>query len=395
MFSRRLEWLPGENPLGALETRLRALATDFFDLTAGNPTQVGLPARGPAIAAALADLGVQDYTPFALGDPRAREAVGQDYARLGASVAPEQIVLTASSSESYAWLFKLLCDPGDAVLVPLPSYPLFDYLAGLEGVALRRYQLAFDGEWHIDWPSLAAAAPGARAIVVVSPNNPTGSLLKRAEWQRLQALAAAHDLAVIIDEVFVDYGFAPAPDALGTVAAAATPAALSFALGGLSKGAGLPQLKLGWLAALGPAPAVQAALARLELIADSYLSVATPVARALPALLALGAEIRVDIRARVQHNRAALQAALGADAPVSWLPCEAGWSAILRLPTVRSDEAWALTLLQEDRVLVQPGYFFDLAGLPHLGAPLVISLLTEPRVFATGVARIVARARAF
>jgi alanine-synthesizing transaminase len=399
MFSRRLAWGVGENPLGALEARVRAEDGPLFDLTSSNPTRVGLPARGSAIAAALADSApipaIAEYLPHPLGLPTARAAVAGEYARQGAVVDPDHIVLTASSSESYAWLLKLLCDPGDVVLVPEPSYPLFDYLAGLEGVVARRYQLAFDGDWHIDWPSLTAALPGARALIVVNPNNPTGSFISRADWQRLAALAAAHEVALIADEVFADYAFAPADDAVITVAAEAAPPALTFVLGGLSKAAGLPQLKLGWVALLGPAALAQAARARLELIADSYLSVGTPVARALPALLAVGADLRRDLRARVDENRALLSSTLGRDLPISWIRGAAGWSAILRVPAVRSDEAWALALLEEDRVLVQPGYFFDLASVPGLGATLVVSLLTPPATFATGLQHIIARAARF
>jgi alanine-synthesizing transaminase len=395
MFSARLDWTTADNALSRLEAQLRAAGGPFIDLTSSNPTQVGLPARGLALAAALADPAIADYTPHALGLPRARAAIARDYARLGAVVDPDHIVLTASSSESYAWLFKLLCDPGDVVLVPAPSYPMFDYLAALEGLRVRHHPLAFDGDWHIDWPALTAALPGARVVIVVSPNNPTGSFLTRGDFTRLCALAAQHDVAIVVDEVFADYAFAPPADAIITVAAQPPPAALTFALGGLSKAAGLPQLKLGWIATLGPIDRVQSALGRLELIADSYLSVGTPVANALPALLALGADVRGDITARITVNRATLGTALGRDVPVSWLPAAGGWSAILRVPAVQTDEAWAIGLLQEDRVLVQPGYFFDLGGVPGLGTTLVVSLLSRPDQFGAGLERIVARARRF
>jgi alanine-synthesizing transaminase len=393
MFSARLDWSTGDNALARLEAQLRADGGPLIDLTPSNPTKVGLPARGTALAAAFADPAIADYTPHARGLPRARAAVARDYARLGANVDPDRIVLTASSSESYAWLFKLSCDPGDTVLVPEPSYPLFDSLAALEGLQVRRYPLAFDGEWHIDWPALTAALPGARVITVVSPNNPTGSFLSRGDFVRLAALAAQHDVPLVVDEVFADYAFAPAPDAVRTVAAESAPPTLTFALGGLSKGAGLPQMKLGWVAVLGPEASVQQALARLDVIADSYLSVGTPVAHALPALLDVGADIRRDITARIVQNRAHLIAALDRDVPVSWLPAAGGWSAILRVPAVQTDEAWALTLLQEERVLVQPGYFFDLGNVPGLGTTLVVSLLPPPDEFAAGLDRIVAHAR--
>lgn len=329
------------------------------------------------------------YHPHPLGSPAARAAVAAEYARLGAAVAADELVLSASSSEAYAWIWKLLCDPGEAVLVPEPSYPLFGYLAGLEGVTARPYRLVFTGEWHIDWASVEHALPGARAVVVVNPNNPTGSFLRAADLRHFSTLAARHGAALVVDEVFADYAFAPPPEVVRTVAAAGPLGALTFALGGLSKASGLPQMKLGWTAVLGPPELRAAALARLALIADTYLSVGTPVLRALPRLLPIGEEIRRDITARVAANRATLAALVPQGSPVSWLPAEGGWSAILRLPGTRSDEAWALELLEADGVLVQPGYFFDLTGV---GTTVVVSLLGPPTAFAAGITRILARA---
>jgi alanine-synthesizing transaminase len=388
LFSKRLDWRLEENELAALYRRRLAQGDRILDLTISNPTAVGLPSRGEALAAALSHPAVGSYEPSPLGPLEAREAVGREYARLGATVPPGRIVLTASSSESYALLFKLLADPGDTVLVPEPSYPLFDYLARLEGIIPRRYRLAFDGDWHIDWSSVEGA--GARVIVLCNPNNPTGSFLRRGDLQRLTELCDRSRLAVIVDEVFADYPFAPAADAVATVAGEPLPMA-AFALGGLSKSCGLPQMKVGWIAALGSEPMARAALHRLELVADTYLSVGTPVLRALPSLLAIGETIRDDIRARITTNRTALSAALPADGPVSWLPAEAAWSAILRVPAVRNDEEWALDLLANDGVLVQPGYLFDLTGL---GSTLVLSLLTPPDDFRQGVEAITAQARA-
>jgi alanine-synthesizing transaminase len=303
-------------------------------------------------------------------------------------VAPAAIALTSSSSESYSWLFKLLCDPGGTVLVPRPSYPLFDYLAGLEGVQARPYRLAVDvdGEWHIDWSSVDVG--GASAFVVVSPNNPTGSYLRDGDRARLAALAAVQRLPIIADEVFADFPLAPAADAVRTFAARPPAGALAFCLGGLSKSCGLPQMKLGWIAAVGEPALVADALARLELVADTYLSVGAPVTTALPRLLALGADLRRQIAERAAANRAQLAAAVRGSA-CTLLPTEGGWSAIVRVPAVESDEAWALALLAEHDVLVQPGYFFDLEGL---GATVVLSLLPEPAVFAEGVRRLCTRA---
>jgi alanine-synthesizing transaminase len=383
-FSDRLPWIATENRLAQREAARRAADRPVLDLTLTNPTQVGLSYPAHELAVALADPGVATYEPSPFGLLPAREAVAEDFARRGATVAPDAIALTASSSESYGLLFKLLANPGDAVLVPQPSYPLFDYLARLEGVEPRAYQLRFDGRWRIDWDSLVLE--GARAICVVNPNNPTGSFLSMDELARLSALAAEREIPLIVDEVFADYAFAPALDAAVAVASRELPA-LTFCLGGLSKGAGLPQLKLGWIGSCGPQALVAEAVRRLELICDTYLSVGTPVQRALPALLELGADLRAQIGKRAQTNRQRLAATFGRGSPCTLLPAEGGWSAILRVPAVMSDEEWALTLLDRDGVLVQPGYFFDL----ELGTTLVLSLLTHPATLSEGARRIAER----
>jgi aspartate/methionine/tyrosine aminotransferase len=382
-FSQRLAWGAQENRLARAESERRTSGLPFFDLTLSNPTQAELPYPAAAIAQAFADPAAALYHPTPRGLPQARVAVASDYARRGASIVSDDIFLTASSSESYALLFKLLGDPGDVVLVPEPSYPLFDYLANLEGLVPRPYRLAFDGRWHIDFDGLDFA--GVAAIVVVSPNNPTGSYLGAEDCDRLTTLAAEHGLAILADEVFADFPLSPAADAVVAMAARASPA-LIFSLGGLSKASGLPQMKLGWIAATGPRELIQPALANLELVADTYLSVSTPVQLALPKLIELGAEIRRAIHERVQRNRHALANRIDTHSPCTLLPAEAGWSAIVRVPEIMSDEEWALHLVREDGVLVQPGYFFDL----HLGATLVVSMLTPPATFDHGVACILA-----
>jgi alanine-synthesizing transaminase len=389
--SRRLEWEPAENALAAVWRE--ASARGALDLTETNPTRVGLAYPNQAIAAALARAPVANYDPAPLGQASARAEVAAQYARCGVTVAPGRVVLTASSSESYGFLFKLCCDPGDAVLIPEPSYPLFEYLTRLEGVVPVGYRLAFDGVWHVDFSSVTEAVTRARrdgrrprAIIVVNPNNPTGSFLKRDELERLSAVAVNEELAIVSDEVFADYPFAPDPTRVTT--AAGDPAldarASVFSLGGLSKSCGLPQLKLGWILA-GGRDAAQS-VAALELIADTYLSVATPVQAALGDLLALGAEVRAAIAGRVAENRARLLAALPPESGCTLLPTEGGWSAILRVPANRTDEEWAAALATEAGVLVQPGYFFDLRG----GTFLVLSLLPAPDVFAGAIARLVA-----
>ena len=383
-FSRRLAWTTAENALARAEAAARTAGRRLLDLTVSNPTQVGLCYPNQEIARAFADAAAIPYQPAPFGLSSARAAVVADYARRVVEVDVNQVVLTASSSESYALLFKLLGDPGQSVLCPEPSYPLFEYLARLEGLRPQPYRLRFDGHWHIDFASLDLA--DAAAIILVSPNNPTGSFVSDDDFDRLAQLAAEHGLAMIVDEVFADFPFSPANGAITAVAGRPSPA-LVFSLGGLSKSCGLPHLKLGWMVATGPTVVVSDALARLELIADTYLSVGTPVQLALPGLLQAGAAIRRQIIERLQHNRRALLGALGTDSPCTLLPAEAGWCAILRVPEIMSDEAWASTLLEQDGVLLQPGYFFDLA----MGATLVLSLIVQEQVFAEGVARLLAR----
>jgi aspartate/methionine/tyrosine aminotransferase len=382
-FSRRLAWGAPENRLAVAEAERRQSGLPLFDLTLSNPTQAELPYPAEAIAQAFAEAARATYQPAPRGLAQARAAVVADYARRNVAIDSERVFLTASSSESYALLFKLLGDPGQTVLVPEPGYPLFDYLACLEGLLPRPYRLEFDGRWHIDFDSLDFA--NAAAVVVVSPNNPTGSYIGAEDCDRLATLAAERVLAIIADEVFADFPIAPAADAVTAIAGCELPA-LTFSLGGLSKSSGLPHMKLGWIAASGPSALVEPALANLELIADTYLSVGTPVQGALPRLLELGARIRGDIQSRVLRNRRALAASIGAQSPWTLLPAEAGWSAILRVPEIMSDEEWALRLLREDGVLVQPGYFFDL----QLGATLVVSLLAPPAVFDHGIGRVLA-----
>jgi aspartate/methionine/tyrosine aminotransferase len=392
-FSRRLAWDRAENALAALERARRARGDEVLDLTISNPTQVGLPDLGPRLREALAADTSGAYEPDPAGAPAARAAIADELGSGGAPIAPERLLLTASSSESYAFLFKVLCDPGDAVLVPEPSYPLFEYLARLEGVEPVPYRLAYDGAWHVDLGSLdealAAARGRARALVVVNPNNPTGSFLKRFELPALAARCEAHGLAAIADEVFAPYAAGDDPARVRALAteAAFTERALTFALGGLSKSCGLPQLKLGWIAAAGPPASVGEAVARLALVADTYLSVGAPVQAATARLLAIGRDARRAIAARVAENRARLVAALAAPSPCTLLAAEGGWSALVRVPATRSDEAWASDLLERDGVLVHPGYFFDLRG----GTFLVLSLLPRPETFAEGVRRLVTR----
>ncbi|HEV8267487.1 MAG TPA: pyridoxal phosphate-dependent aminotransferase [Thermoanaerobaculia bacterium] len=384
-FSRRTPALQGEN---LLTRALRARTRPYIDLTVTNPTAVGLSA-GDAWRASLADAAVASYEPDPRGRLSAREAVASWYGARGVAAAPERIVLAASSSEAYAWLFKLLAGPGDAVLVPAPSYPLLDALAGLEGVALEKYRLPPEDGYRLHaglvdeaWSRVSSEGKRVAAVVVVNPNNPTGSSLSREELIRLLELGARHGFAVISDEVFLDYRFEPRE---GDVRVAARETAgLVFSLGGLSKSAALPQLKLSWILANGPAPVLDEALARLDWIADAFLSVGTPVQVALPALLAHGESAARFVRERILANLETLAKRFGPGAAARLLPVEGGWSAVLRVPAVEAEEALVLRLLSEHDVLVHPGYFFD---FPH-EAFLVFSLLPEPARFSEGVGRV-------
>ncbi len=376
VFSSRLQWDSQPNPLSILLAEKRRSGAAILDLTESNPTRAGLDYPGGELLAALADSRSLLYDPDPRGLLAAREAVSGYYAQRGVEVPPSRILLTASTSEAYSYLFKLLADPGDEILVPRPSYPLFDYLAAMESVRVVQYPLRYDGVWHIDFDALAnAITPRTRAIVVVNPNNPTGSYLKRSEWERLQAFG----LPILSDEVFSDFGFGPSADRVATLAGQSN--ALTFSMSGLSKIAGLPQMKLGWIVAGGPNHA--AALEGLEWIADTFLSVATPVQWALPRTLAASATVQEQIRQRTRANLGHL-VACAAGSPCRCLRSEGGWYAILEVPRIRTEEEWAPGLLADSDVLVQPGFFYDFEA----EAFLVLSLLTPPAIFAEGVRRI-------
>jgi aspartate/methionine/tyrosine aminotransferase len=382
MFSSRVPGTLHLNRLSLASTAHRAAGLALIDLTVTNPTAVGIRYPGDVLAS-LADGRGASYQPEPFGLSTARAAVCADYARRGISVAEERIVLTSSTSEAYSLLFKLLCAPsGDDVLVPAPSYPLFDHLTQLDGVASRAYALEYHGRWELDVESVDEAwTDRTRAVLAVSPNNPTGSLLSPAELDVLSSRCAGREAALIVDEVFADYAF----DATaGPAVPAGNPDCLAFYLGGLSKSAGLPQVKLGWIRVEGPDPLVTAALARLELICDTYLSVSTPVQVAAPALIESGATIRVEIGDRIRTNHAALQAAAAFNPSVQLLAADGGWSAVIRVPSTWTEEELVIALLNKRGVLVHPGFFFDFAH----EAFLVLSLLPEPTLFNDGVARV-------
>ena len=361
MFSRRLLWNQSTN---ALSERIASRSKPYLDLTISNPTTAGFVWRDDLLSE-LSSARALSYSPDARGMASARDAVGE-YLGMDA----DKIVLTASTSEAYSFLFQLVADAGDEVLAPQPSYPLFEFLAGLSNVRMTSYPLFYDHGWSIDIGGLEAAiTPRTRAIVLVNPNNPTGGYLKRAELSELERICLKHDLALISDEVFADFRL-QRDDGSAVECVAKETAVTAFSLGGLSKACGLPQLKLGWIAS-NSADAV----ARLELIADTFLSVGTPVQVALPGLLNARQEIQIQIRGRLARNLALLPKAL---------IVEGGWYAIVKVPQVKTEEQWALDLLDEYDVLVQPGYYYDFAT----GAQIVLSLLTREAEFAEGVRRI-------
>ncbi|HEX4074623.1 MAG TPA: pyridoxal phosphate-dependent aminotransferase [Candidatus Acidoferrales bacterium] len=389
MFSQRTNWNLEENAYTRALQRHRAAGKRILDLTASNPTTCGFQYDEMAILDALRDPASLRYEPEPKGLLAAREAVARYYGEKGASgVDLENLILTTGTSEAYSFLFRLLCEPGDEVLIAHPSYPLFEFLATIQDVKLRPFQFVYDHGWQIDFHSLREALGArTRAIVVVHPNNPTGHFTGAAEAEELNAICAKHDLALIVDEVFLDYGMKAAgarKKRHGTFVSNA--AALTFVLSGLSKIAALPQMKLGWIAASGPAGLVRESMARIEVIADTYLSLNAPLQRALPALLAQRAEMQRQIMARVEANLVELDARLARQKSVSRLEVEGGWYVVLRVPAVQSDEELAIRLLEERGVLVHPGHFYDFADQGYL----VISLLTPSEEFAEGVRELLA-----
>ncbi len=370
MFSERTAVELAPSAFAEVIAAARAAGRVRWDLTGSNPTVVGLPRDDAALARALTRRLAGAYEPEPLGLLEARVAAAERGRARGLSAAPEQMLITASTSEAYGQLFKLLCDPGDEVLVPAPSYPLLEHLAAFEGVRLARYALLYDGGWHIDTESLRAArGPRSRAVVVVTPNNPTGSYLHEDDRQALLGLG----LPVIADEVFAEY---PLELPVAPPSAGADARLLTFSMAGLSKTAALPHWKLAWTAVTGPASDVERAMERLELLADAALSVPTFTQAALGDLLAAAEPTRAALHVRVRNNLGALRAALTGSA-ATVLRAEGGWSAVLRLPAIRDDDGWARALLARG-LLTQPGWLYDFGEAPHL----VLSLIGDEASFA-------------
>jgi len=384
MFSTRLPDDLTPNSFATALATLRRRGVPFIDLTESNPTRVGL-SYPPSLLDALRHPAGLVYDPQPLGLPEARRAVAIEVGKGGVEIPDSAVVITSSTSEAYSLIFKLLCDPGDEVLVPRPSYPLFEHLTRLDAVVAAPYRIDYEGEWRIDMDTLTAAlSPRSRAILVVNPNNPTGSYVHADDAEALGALAARHNVAIISDEVFLDYELAT--DTRG-FSLRQIRDVLVFTLGGLSKLAGLPQMKLAWLIVNGPPALVSDGLRRLEVICDTYLSVATPVQLAAKALLAEGAAIRRQIASRVQSNLRQLRELAAACPACSVLRADGGWYAVVQVPATAAEDALVLALLERDAVIVHPGYFFD---FPR-EAFLVLSLLPETGIFAEGVGRLFRR----
>jgi aspartate/methionine/tyrosine aminotransferase len=380
VFSARTSWDRTQNLIAARLETLGRRGTPPIDLTASNPVECGLAPDEGWLRAALSSGPLGTYAPEPLGQLAARQALARDLTRLGAHLDPGQLVLSASTSEAYGWLFALLCDPGDSVLVPAPSYPLLPFLAELSSVELRSFSLPEDPLGALDLDALEAIADETtRAVVLVSPANPTGWILGEADQARVNALCLRRDWSLIVDEVFIEFPRRGRP----VTSVAARPAeALTFAMQGLSKSAGLPGWKLAWTAVLGPAPERDEALARLELVADAHLSASAPVQQALPEVLAGSPTWRAAVALRLEQNAQVLRNARPADAAWDAMPSAGGWSAVVRLPHTADETDVCLALL-EAGVQVQPGHFYD---FPR-GRWLVLSLLPAPTRFAEGVTR--------
>ena len=381
MFSSRTDWKLTPNRFSEAVHEVRAAGTEILDLTVSNPTRAGIEYDSAAILDSLRDLKSLDYDPQPKGLKDAREAVAAYYRERGEAVDPQRIVLTTSTSEGYSYVFRLLANPGDEVLVPKPSYPLFDFLAELQDVKLVGYPLLYDHGWQIDWRSLElAVSEKTRAIVLVHPNNPTGSYVSAAERQQLNKLCHEHGLALILDEVFLDY----AHDDARRTSFVSNDAALTFTLSGISKISALPQMKLAWIVVSGPDEAVETAMQRLEVIGDTYLSLNAPIQLAASALLEQRKSVQPQLMKRVRANLGELDRRLVDRKASVRLQVEGGWYAVLRVPVTQSDEDLAIALLRNAGTIVHPGHFYDFARDGYL----VLSLITPEKDFREGVSRL-------
>jgi len=381
MFAKRTNWNLAPNRLSEALAVHRSAGKPMLDLTVSNPTECGFEYDGSAVLSALSNPAVLSYEPNPRGLESARRAVAGYYAERKEEVSIEDIFLTTSTSEAYSYVFRTLCDPGDELLIPSPSYPLFDFLADTQDVNLVRYPLLYDHGWQIDFHALEQAiTPRTRGVIVVHPNNPTGHFAKRAEIAKVNSFCAAREMAIIADEVFLDFALEENRPA----SFAANRGALTFTLSGLSKISGLPQMKAGWLIVGGLQEWKREALARLEVIADTYLSVNAPVQRAIPRFLEQRHAFQEQVISRVRRNLAELDRQLAMQKACSRLTVEGGWCVVLRVPATRSDEDRAIELLTAQGVSVHPGHFYEFASDGYL----VVSLITPERIFAEGTSRL-------
>jgi alanine-synthesizing transaminase len=383
MFSDRTNWKLTRNRLTETLEQVRSSGARVLDLTVSNPTRAGLRYDNTQILQSLASPQAMDYDPHPKGLPSARAAVAEYYQAAHGihNLDPDQVILTTSTSEGYCFVFRLLCNPGDELLVPKPSYPLFEFLADLEDVKLVPYPLIYDHGWQMDFPSLQQAVTGrTRGIVVVHPNNPTGSFVQSHELESLNGLCREHALALIADEVFLDYAHDRAPQQ----SFAANSEVLTFTLSGVSKISALPQMKVAWIVTSGPAAMVQAAQSRLEVIADTYLSMNAPIQWATPTLLEQRKSIQQQLLTRVLANLKELDRKLAAQQACQRLHVEGGWYAVLRVPVTQTDEELAVALLRRKSVLVHPGHFYDFPSDGYL----ILSLITPENEFAEAIGRL-------
>ncbi len=387
MFASRTNWNLKPNRLAEALARHKFSGRKLLDLTASNPTECGFQYDAASILRALCNPAVLQYHPDPRGLRTAREAVSSYYAAHGTQVAADDLLLTVSTSEAYSYVFRLLCNPGDEILIPTPSYPLFDFLADVNDVKLTRYALFYDHGWHIDLHALEQAINlRTRGVILVHPNNPTGHYTKAEEVRALNTICTARNLAMIADEVFLDFSLTTTPQ----TSFAANSAALTFTMSGISKISGLPQMKLAWLAVNGPSELKKEALARLELIADTYLSMNAPIQIAAATLLQQRGAFQQQLMVRVRRNLAELDRQLATQSHISRLQIEGGWYAVLRVPAIRSDEELALDLLEKHGVYVHPGHFYDFPGDGYM----VVSLITPEQEFTEGLAFILSAAKA-
>jgi len=382
MFSNRTNWKLTRNRLTEALDEARSSGARVLDLTISNPTRAGLHYNDPEILQSLSSPRSMDYDPQPKGLPPARAAVADYYqVQHGIHLDPEHLTLTTSTSEGYSFVFRLLSNPGDELLVPKPSYPLFEFLADLQDVKLVPYPLIYDHGWQMDFPSLQkAVSKRTRGVVVVHPNNPTGSFVHMEEQKSLNHFCREHELALIADEVFLDY----AHDRAARQSFAANQDVLTFTLSGVSKISALPQMKAAWIVASGPAPQVEVAQARLEVIADTYLSMNAPIQWAIPALLEQRKSIQPQLLDRVQDNLAELDRQLAAQKTCQRLSVEGGWYAVLRVPVTRTDEELAIDLLRRKSVLLHPGHFYDFPSDGYL----VLSLIAQKAEFTVALHRV-------